>query len=482
MTPLRCGMTLVELLVVIALLSILVTTAIPVLSPGGDSRRVREASRAVNAFLSGAQARAAETGRPFGVAFKRLSTNTLSADDNGVCIELYYVETPLPFSGFDGGSRVRVCASPAYNPALDTNPADPDDVGPFWLQLVRTNGGASAQRLPPGFAFDLFPPAFLRPGDVVEVRGRSYELLNGDGTATRAARTTDSGANVAGYFEGSTGVGAGVALPFLAQPVGAAASTPLGSLPALSPQHDNSGATLPPPEVLRTLSQEDVPPAPYWESPATYKVLRQPTPATTPPLQLAAGGAIDLSASGFMGFTPLYRPSMAYSTSDSEFRVWTLPDVVMFSPQGTVHRAVTSAPGSTGPGSQALVSSTITSTLALCVGMREKVPAPATDQAKTRYAQVAPRADEPIDVALDALGLKDQPLRELYDRYNWLSLDSRWVVVGGQSGSVSTVANAFVSPKFDADRNGSPDANLNLAAQLTAARENAPRRVAQGGR
>ncbi|MEN0110409.1 MAG: hypothetical protein AAF805_06760, partial [Planctomycetota bacterium] len=51
--PARVAMTLVELLVVIVLVTILVTTAIPVLSPGGDTRKLREASRAINTYLAG---------------------------------------------------------------------------------------------------------------------------------------------------------------------------------------------------------------------------------------------------------------------------------------------------------------------------------------------------------------------------------------------------------------------------------------------
>jgi hypothetical protein len=59
------------------------------------------------------------------------------------------------------------------------------------------------------------------------------------------------------------------------------------------------------------------------------------------------------------------------------------------------------------------------------------------------------------------------------DQYNWLNLDSRWVLVGGQSGSVSTIANSAVFP--------SPATAL-VADQLAAAIANASSRTTAGGR
>ena len=64
----RRGITLIELLVVIIILTTLVAAAIPILSPSNDDRRLREASRGVNAFITGAQMKAVELRRPYGVA------------------------------------------------------------------------------------------------------------------------------------------------------------------------------------------------------------------------------------------------------------------------------------------------------------------------------------------------------------------------------------------------------------------------------
>lgn len=63
----RRGMTLIELLMVVAIMTILMAVAIPAIRPAFQDRAMREAARQVNIFLSGAQARAAEIGRPVGV-------------------------------------------------------------------------------------------------------------------------------------------------------------------------------------------------------------------------------------------------------------------------------------------------------------------------------------------------------------------------------------------------------------------------------
>src|SRR6476646_3717471 len=70
------GMTLIELLVVIVILTTIVAAAIPLISPSNDDRRLREAARGLNTYITGAQTRAIATNRPWGVAFKRLSKDT----------------------------------------------------------------------------------------------------------------------------------------------------------------------------------------------------------------------------------------------------------------------------------------------------------------------------------------------------------------------------------------------------------------------
>ena len=95
-------MTLIELLVVIIILTTLVAAAIPLLSPTNDDRRLREATRGVNTFITGAQTRAIA----LAPAVRRraqaaLARHEAAAEDNGVCLEVFYVEQQPPYAGFD---------------------------------------------------------------------------------------------------------------------------------------------------------------------------------------------------------------------------------------------------------------------------------------------------------------------------------------------------------------------------------------------
>src|SRR5262245_21511640 len=67
---LRNAMTLIELMFVIVILTVLIGAVLPVLSPNNDARKIREAARGLQTYIMQAQARAARTGRPAGIAFR----------------------------------------------------------------------------------------------------------------------------------------------------------------------------------------------------------------------------------------------------------------------------------------------------------------------------------------------------------------------------------------------------------------------------
>ena len=513
------GLTLVELLVVIVILTTLVTTAIPVLSPGGDDRRIREASRAINAYLAGAQARAIETGRPFGVAIRRLSSDTNSGDDNGLGVSISRVEVPPVYSGFDQSSVARIC----WN----------SNINQLQLQLVRYGDDTAPQidRLPAGLDPDPFPPKFLRPGDRIEHSGFIYGLLpfittgrndrvlvgavldpiNTEPVQTQTSFRVE-------YFTSAIRGNEDFSRPvtFTLVPLGESVnfdsqfdgqgfdmrtarislyrqyqnSRQFSDVPmrAYHPVNDNQGNPLPSPETIAVM--DPAPEAPYWSSPAPYRILRQPTPASGEPLELPAGVAIDLMASGFANGTALHYPGNYFDTNEDESIPLTDPVLIMFSPEGTLSNAYFPSP-SNGLQQETLV----TSSLSLLVGRRELIPAEPTPQALSRYSGNTRFAlNEPIDLSTDLAGLDDEQEVELRNQYNWLNLDSRWVVIGAQSGTVSTIENSFVNPNLDEDGDGRSDVaqvmvaaggnpmSINLAKQLVAARANAPRRVVQGGR
>jgi prepilin-type N-terminal cleavage/methylation domain-containing protein len=88
----RGAFTLIEMLIVISILMILAGAAANVMRPALDGRRIREAARAVNVYLSSARNRAMETGRPCGVILRRFN-NTAAVMNLDQC------EVPACYSG-----------------------------------------------------------------------------------------------------------------------------------------------------------------------------------------------------------------------------------------------------------------------------------------------------------------------------------------------------------------------------------------------
>lgn len=90
----RDAMTLIELLVVVTIASLLLAASIPLMRPAVRESRLRDASRQLNTFLVGAQARAIEIGRPVGVWIDRLAP-----PNNNGATTLYLAETPPFYTG-----------------------------------------------------------------------------------------------------------------------------------------------------------------------------------------------------------------------------------------------------------------------------------------------------------------------------------------------------------------------------------------------
>lgn len=100
--PSRQGITLLELLVTVSILLLLMTVALPILSPSDDARQIREAARSVSIFLDAARNRAIETGRPVGVSFERIPNLPQG------CMGMRRVEIPPVYSGDGSPSLVQV--------------------------------------------------------------------------------------------------------------------------------------------------------------------------------------------------------------------------------------------------------------------------------------------------------------------------------------------------------------------------------------
>ena len=85
--------TLIELLIVVLIAMLLTAAAIPLLRPAFQDRKVREATRQLNAMFANAKASATERNRPFGVWFDRTPGNL------NQCLQVFICEVPPPYSG-----------------------------------------------------------------------------------------------------------------------------------------------------------------------------------------------------------------------------------------------------------------------------------------------------------------------------------------------------------------------------------------------
>jgi hypothetical protein len=487
---------LIELLVVIVILTTLVAAAIPLLSPAGDERRTREASRGVNSFIGAAQMKAIELQRPYGVALKKLSVDTGRSDpdepenDNGVCVELYYVEQPPAYTGFDRSSAVRV--------ALYT-PEDPDWYGGnralVLLQFV-SRGNATAinqDGLPIGWDADLFPGGIIRPGDVIETAGTRYQLLYDEDDVDLEARFTD---NSETYFASNTGKPDAGNDPTMASKIVARPLNDSGQL--IDVQHDENGwklelrgSVLVAVDPINT-GVTDVPDSPYYTNPHPYKILRQPTPASAPPYQLPEGTAIDLRASGIAlefkfksNFTSetdidgFFHKSVKLE-EDAPYRIDNSdPIIIMFSPEGSVERLrISNEPVDTVDGETELPTfdEPIATNFFLLVGARENIPAPSQDD------------DQTLDTMVMGSALTDEERATHTEKVNWLRPTSRWIVIGGRTGRVVTAENAFVDLR-DWSNNSTDyqdyqdsDPLVRRAMQIDASREFAREMTQLGGR
>jgi type II secretory pathway pseudopilin PulG len=380
-------MTLIELLVVIIILTTIVAAAIPIIAPSNDDRRLREATRGLNTFIMAAQARAIELQRPYGIALKKRSQDTGRNDpteadnDNSACIEVFYVEQPPPYTGFDESSAAMA--------ALDNGPNG--GAGQVLVRFVR-RGKDDSDDLPIGWDPDLLPTGVLRPGDVIEMGGNQFRFTDTDFDLNTGCYRPDSG-----------------------EPDGTLVTVPVNDTGQMFDiKYDNLGN-----EVGAVLKPE----VPFWTAPAPYKILRQPAYTSAEPYQLPEGTAIDLRASG-VGTNDYFSVPGVH---DNPY-----PVLIMFAPEGRISRVYFNrTPGNSGnplpPFDQPVVDNVY-----LLVGRVESVPAP-------------PAGDDPtLDASTVSAATTDLQRQEMREPINWLRDESRWIVLGPQSGRIVTIENAFV--------------------------------------
>ena len=169
-------MTLTELLVVVAIVVILASIFLPMVRRNLRGQKVREATRQLNVFVTGAQARAIELGRPAGIWIERAAHEPTDPPERWyAAYTLYPAEQPDPYRGdiFDARVVIRK-TTPANDPqwfAYYTDPAPPPGVVPLspccssvWPAL---QASMAQNTLDPEFRMT----PVVRPGDMIRFSG-----------------------------------------------------------------------------------------------------------------------------------------------------------------------------------------------------------------------------------------------------------------------------------------------------------------------
>lgn len=399
----RRGLTLIELLVVIVILTTLVGGVLPVLSPNNDARKIREAARGLQTYIMQAQAQAARTGRPAGIAFRE------SAPGSGVALEVFQIEVPPPYPGLSEYSVARIrqrqdrSGLPLEIQFVLSNSLDPDvPVGEERVDLSEFTQG------------ELFRPKMIKYGDIVVVGGKRYRLID--------QRYNEDDL----YYFDEPPEGEQVLLQ--CEPV-----DELQTLPLVEPPY------------------REVPlgNAPLYGITAVkpYKILRQPkvTGSASVPYQLPAGVAIDLQASGTEGgATPTqFCRGPDYLTGGTT----ALKQVgILFSPRGGVqeifYQGYAFGPGfytiNTANQQQAKIENiSDAAKIYLLLGRAENggVDIENRKDASRTAWELSPSDTKEVTAEKQA-------------RINWLNLDSRWVALDARSGRISVAENTYVDGKI----------------------------------
>ena len=366
----HAGMSLVELLVVITILTIVTAATIPIMAPNVEARRQRETARLITSAFAGAQTRAIASGRPAGIWIERdIGARYASS-------VLYNCEVPPPYTGDTTDTRFVVERIPS--------PPNMNDDTTGAAARYNQNTGLNSQYI--YFRAILvsgsFSDGMIQPGDRIQFnnQGPSYEIFHGPDP------------NNDGYING------GFPAPIPAQP------NPLPVLPGfiirmpkrltdpapyldppinsiLNPRHESIEPYEPPDDYqaynqhykarylpwpnARLLPSPPNPREGGRSNPFPFIISRQPQKSLDSPVRLQEGAVIDLRWSGigdnFGGNSTT--PHLTFDPPSAKEWPVNTPVLVMFSPQGDL--ASISALGSRPE--------PLESSLHLLVGKRERI-------------------------------------------------------------------------------------------------------------
>jgi type II secretory pathway pseudopilin PulG len=108
--------TLIELLVVVAVLAILLAMSLTMVRPVMKDMKVREASRMLNAYLAGIQARAVELDRPVAAYIEVRREQSATGTPTNAAFQVFHAESPPPYAGDMADARIIIPFPSELNP------------------------------------------------------------------------------------------------------------------------------------------------------------------------------------------------------------------------------------------------------------------------------------------------------------------------------------------------------------------------------
>ncbi len=109
------GMTMVELLIVVAVMVIMMGIALPMMKTGIEGRKLREAARQINTGAEVAKALGAQSGRYAGMI---LDTESLPEDTTKLFARrIFMAETPTPYGGDVVGALAKISINTSSSPS-----------------------------------------------------------------------------------------------------------------------------------------------------------------------------------------------------------------------------------------------------------------------------------------------------------------------------------------------------------------------------
>ena len=409
--PVR-GVTLVELLVVVTILMMLAAFAIPVVRPLTEGRRIREAARAIDVFITQAKTEAIVNQRPVGIVLERMRQGDEGDPDDATDGNLFYqddacnilrmVEIPPPYGGDLADTRVRLqnwstlafgtTGHPYYNTSYPT-------IDYIVLKIaVQTNS---------------LSDRILKWGDKVRFgfMGALFTLVDDPYDNGASSVGADFDVDTDGYIVFSDAAATdGDGDGFVDYKI-LTAIAPADELGGVAWPNTNKTAAEPPDTTNRF---DPATGRLLWSSDITFEFYRQPQPSPIAPLRLPKDTVIDLADSGYLpapaGGAEVFG-NVATSLSTPAIFAEHLGPMVLFASHGAIEAVYHWQAGSYAP-------TPVVNPVYLLIGKWERT----------------------------GTNLPEDGLR------NWQDASNLWMAIGPQSGFVTT---AEVSTRYLHD-NGTP--------------------------